>query len=97
MAERCGRRRRTGRRSISRILPPGMEIILALRPAALLAHPEGEKVVRRARASSENRPSKKSPHDGISLAEIEQLVDRLANDLRLWHGPITARARSQRR
>ncbi len=60
-------------------LPPGVEIILALRPAELLAHPEGEKVIAAlgpwAEAASQ---SIEATSGDANRATIDRLVH--------WHG-----------
>ena len=62
-------------------LPPGVEIIVALRPAKLLAHPEGEKIV-----------AALGPLGALAIASVEQAAGaKLADVERLLVGWQVAR------
>ena len=55
-------------------LPPGSQIIVALRPAALLKHPEGEKVVAALGPIGHSAVEQIERLAGLSLHEIDRLV-----------------------
>ena len=55
-------------------LPPGVEIVLALRPAELLAHPEGEKVLAALGPAGAAAQAAVERSTGTNLREIERLL-----------------------
>ena len=55
-------------------LPPGVEIILALRPAELLAHPEGDRVVAALGPLGARAIKSLEQATGTKVGEIEQLL-----------------------
>lgn len=55
-------------------LPPGVEIVLALRPVHLLSHPDGEKIVAALGPLGTQAIESLEHLTGVKLAEIERLV-----------------------
>jgi hypothetical protein len=78
-------------------LPPGPQIVLALRPAALAAHPEGEKVVAALGPFAVRGPKTIEERIGLPLREIDRLIIgwRVTLDGE-WGATLVATAESSR-
>ena len=55
-------------------LPPGVEIVLALRPAELMAHPEGKKVVAALGPLGESAIDAVQQSAGMKFRDMERLL-----------------------